>query len=162
MAGRKVGQKVVNWVKITDVLSAEAKVPVLALKGRFEARQARLSAYPDQLQPIDWSYYKDSIKRPGLVEDFEKQYAALKVPYPPDTFSKELTEKFERAEKMSLDAIKESKETLERLTKELETIKAQKPIEEMTVDEYLADKPELKKKIDEDTYNYNWYLPKNY
>ncbi|XP_003389325.1 PREDICTED: ATP synthase subunit d, mitochondrial-like [Amphimedon queenslandica] len=160
MAGRKIGQKVVDWAKITDVVSAETKVPILALKGRFEARQARLNSYPDHLQPIDWSHYKDAIKKPGLVDDFQKQYSALKVPYPPDTFSEELTKKLERIEKRSLEAIKNAKETSEQLTKELEAIKAQKPLEEMTVDEYLADKPELKKKIDEDTYNYNWYLPK--
>lgn len=34
--------------------------------------------------------YKKQIPLPGLVDEFEKQYNALKVPYPPDTVSSQL------------------------------------------------------------------------
>ena len=31
----------------------------------------------------------------------------------------------------------------------------------LQLDEYLAERPELKKKIEEDTKNQNWYLPRD-
>jgi hypothetical protein len=38
----------------------------------------------------------------------------------------------------------------------LAALAAEKPLEEITVDEYLADKPELKAKIDEEIKNHNY------
>lgn len=42
-------------------------------------------AYPEQPPAIDWAYYKARVPVAGMVDDFQKQYSALKVPYPPDT-----------------------------------------------------------------------------
>ena len=41
-------------------------------------------ANPEEPPKIDWSYYKANVANKTLVEQFEKQYAALKLPYPDD------------------------------------------------------------------------------
>lgn len=46
--------------------------------------------YPEEPPKINWALYKKTIPIPGLVDDFEKQYNAFKVPYPPDTVSSQL------------------------------------------------------------------------
>lgn len=46
--------------------------------------------YPEQPPKINWALYKKSIPTPALVDEFEKQYNALKIPYPPDTLSGQL------------------------------------------------------------------------
>lgn len=50
----------------------------------------RVLAYPEQPPAIDWAYYKSRVPVAGMVDDFQKQYSALKVPYPPDTVKPQL------------------------------------------------------------------------
>jgi F-type H+-transporting ATPase subunit d len=42
-------------------------------------------ANPEAAPKIDWSYYKSRVAVPGMVDNFQKQYEALKIPYPADT-----------------------------------------------------------------------------
>lgn len=43
-----------------------------------------MEQYPESVPAIDWAKYKQAI--PGnLVDNFQKEYESLKVPYPPDT-----------------------------------------------------------------------------
>ena len=39
---------------------------------------------PEQPEPIDWSHYRKHITTPGLVDNFQKQFESLTVPYPKD------------------------------------------------------------------------------
>lgn len=47
-------------------------------------------AYPEKPPAIDWSYYKGKVPVAGMVDEFQKQYSALNIPYPPDTRKGEL------------------------------------------------------------------------
>ena len=44
-------------------------------------------ANPEAPPAIDWAFYKQRIAVPGLVDSFQKQYEALKVPYPENKVS---------------------------------------------------------------------------
>lgn len=44
-------------------------------------------ASPAEPLKIDWATYKSKITVPGLVENFEKSYSAVKIPYPEDKYS---------------------------------------------------------------------------
>lgn len=44
-------------------------------------------ASPAEAPKIDWSAYKSKVAVSGLVDSFEKQYNAIKVPYPEDKYS---------------------------------------------------------------------------
>lgn len=159
MAGRRVGQKVIDWAKMGDVVPSEAKERFLAFKGRYEATLARVNSYPDKLQPIDWSYYTDRVSKPGLVEEFQKKYSSFSMPYPEDKTSAELAENEKEIEKLSLETIKNAKEEAVALKEVLKTINAQKSFEDMTVDEYLDNKPALRAQMEKDIENYKWYVP---
>jgi len=46
-----------------------------------------LKSYPEAPKAIDWAYYNQNIIKPNMVEDFQKKYGALSIPYPKDTKS---------------------------------------------------------------------------
>lgn len=45
---------------------------------------------PDQPHKIDWAYYKKHVPAAGMVDKFQKEYEALKVPYPPDNYTAQI------------------------------------------------------------------------
>lgn len=51
-----------------------------------------MMAYPENPPKIDWAYYKNKIPIAGLVENFQKQYDALKIPFPQDTVSSQIND----------------------------------------------------------------------
>lgn len=48
---------------------------------------SRVLAQPEKAPAIDWAYYKQRVPVAGMVDEFQKQYTALNIPYPPDTVS---------------------------------------------------------------------------
>lgn len=44
-------------------------------------------ASPAEPLKIDWAAYKNKVAVPGLVDNFEKLYSAIKIPYPEDKYS---------------------------------------------------------------------------
>lgn len=44
-------------------------------------------AAPAEPLKIDWAAYRNKIAVPGLVDNFEKAYNAVKVPYPEDKYT---------------------------------------------------------------------------
>lgn len=50
----------------------------------------RVLSQPEQPPAIDWAHYKSKVPVAGMVDDFQKQYGALKIPYPPDTVKPQL------------------------------------------------------------------------
>lgn len=79
----------------------------------FTSVYFRVLAYPEQPPAIDWSFYKAKVPVAGMVDDFQKQYSALKVPYPPDTVKPQL-DAYEQEIKSSITQFKsESNERIE-------------------------------------------------
>lgn len=56
----------------------------------------RMLASPAEPLKIDWASYKKTVAVPGLVDTFEKAYAAVKIPYPEDKYTT-LIDKNEKA-----------------------------------------------------------------
>lgn len=42
---------------------------------------------PETAPAIDWSYYKKHISAGSMVDQFQKEYESLKIPYPADTYT---------------------------------------------------------------------------
>lgn len=44
-------------------------------------------ASPAEPLKIDWAAYKNKIAVPGMVDNFEKSYNAVQIPYPEDKYT---------------------------------------------------------------------------
>lgn len=47
-------------------------------------------ANPEKPPAIDWTFYKERVPVAGMVDNFQKQYGALSIPFPPDTISSQI------------------------------------------------------------------------
>merc|ERR1712008_176971 len=81
MAARRVTLTSVDWAKF-----AVAQKPAFnALKNKTDAHIRKVASLPESLPKIDFENYKAKIAVAGMVDDFQKKYDALKIPYPQDT-----------------------------------------------------------------------------
>lgn len=158
MSGRKAGQKAFDWIKISSRVPQEARASFNSFRSRHEVNKANLAAYPEKPEPINWGYYRKTITVSGLVDKFEKAFSGVSIPYPKDSGSAEIESKKKEIEAQVAVAIADAKKKITELQKELNTVNAEKPYEDMTIDEYLSDKPTLRKQIEDDTRNHVWYL----
>ena len=62
----------------------------------------RVLAQPESMPALDWAYYSSRVAAPGLVEQFQKQMAALKIPYPEDKVSNQIDAQAKEAVSMGL------------------------------------------------------------
>merc|ERR1712180_89129 len=153
---RRVGQKAVDWISLGSRIPAAAKGEFAAFRSRHESIKSSLQSLPEKPAPVNWDYYTANVANQALVARFQEAYAAVSVPVPVDTESEAIAAQEQEIEAEVLAAIENSKAKVAELEGELATIKAMKPFEEMTIEEYLADKPELKKEIDDEIAAHNW------
>jgi len=156
MAARKAGQVVFDWIALSTKIPSVARAEFNGLRNRYENLRTNMESLPEKAHDIDWYYYSKTISKAGLVDSFRKQYESLKVPYPKDTESANI-EAHKQAMEVEIKAeIAQAKQRAVELEGELNKLKAEKSYEDMTIDEYLADKPELKAYIEDDIKNQRW------
>lgn len=49
-----------------------------------------MMANPEQPPAIDWAFYKSKVPVAGMVDEFQKQYSSLSVPYPANPLTGQL------------------------------------------------------------------------
>ena len=154
MAAKTVGKRVFDWSRILARVPSEARADYLSLRAKYENLQTQNTNFAEKPTVIDWSFYQSNVSKSVLVADFKKQYDQLKIPFPKDTESGKIEQKKVEMEKEAIRLLEESKVRTEDLKTEVVRIHNLKPIEDMTVEEYLADKPELERQIDWEWENY--------
>ena len=87
MAAKRVTTSAVNWGELANKVPAAQKPVLNAFKSKHNGYLQAVSVLPDSLPKIDFDSYKGRITVPGMVEDFQKKYEGLAIPYPADTMS---------------------------------------------------------------------------
>merc|ERR1712098_219317 len=83
MAAR-VATSSVDFVALATKIPSKQRNALMALKGKVEGHQRKVNSLPASLPAIDFSVYQSKITVAGMVDNFEKSYAALSIPYPAD------------------------------------------------------------------------------
>ena len=87
MAAKQVTTSTVNWDELANKVPVAQKPVLNAFKSKHNGYLQAVSVLPDSLPKIDFDSYKGRITVPGMVEDFQKKYESLAIPYPQDTMS---------------------------------------------------------------------------
>ncbi|CAH1959817.1 unnamed protein product [Acanthoscelides obtectus] len=90
MAAKRIAQSSINWAALSERVPEHQRSSFLAFKAKSDNYLRRVLANPEKPPAIDWSFYKQKVPVAGMVEEFQKQYSALNIPYPPDTVQSQL------------------------------------------------------------------------
>eukprot|EP00052_Salpingoeca_macrocollata_P013769 m.107553 g.107553 ORF g.107553 m.107553 type:complete len:158 (-) comp19050_c3_seq2:32-505(-) len=156
MAGRQVGKKVFDWAALSARLPLSSRGELAALRTQYTALRTNLEKYPEEVKPIDWNHYKTVIKSPGLVDEMQKAYESIKIEYPPDNFSKLISENEKETKTKVEGLLKDIESQIAGLKAQLAAVQAEKPVEDTTVAEVLREKPEWSKEIDQEIKENKW------
>ncbi|CAG9794084.1 unnamed protein product [Diatraea saccharalis] len=140
---KRLSQSSINWSALAERVPPEQKGLLAAFKVRSDGYLRRVLANPPEPPKINWSLYKQSVPIPGMVDNFQKQYEALKIPYPVDTQTSLVEAQWAEVKK-AIDAfVAESNANIAKFEKEISATKALLPYDQMTMEDYRDAYPEL-------------------
>merc|ERR1711981_573707 len=144
MAARRVTSTAVDWVKFADKIPAAQQTAFAAFKNKHSEYLKAVSALPEAAPKIDFAAYANKIAVSGLVEEFQKKYESLEIPYPKEsltaTFDQLGAQKKVEYEKF----VAASKANIEAHKVDMAKWEAMLPVEQMTCEEstyYIPDHP---------------------
>uniref|UniRef100_A0A1B6DLU4 ATP synthase subunit d, mitochondrial n=1 Tax=Clastoptera arizonana TaxID=38151 RepID=A0A1B6DLU4_9HEMI len=143
MAAKRFIQSKINWAEIAERVPEQQKPQYIAFKAKSDNYLRRVMAYPENPPKIDWTIYKNKIPIAGLVENFQKQYDSLKIPYPQDTTVSQLDALEKELNADVKKFISESNVRIEEYSKELTRLLSLLPFEQMTMEDYRDAYPDL-------------------
>ncbi|NXA35998.1 ATP5H synthase, partial [Eudromia elegans] len=152
MAGRRAALKAIDWAAFSERVPSSQRAMFNALKTRSDALSARLASLPEKPPAIDWAYYKATVAKAGMVDDFQKKFSALKVPEPVDTQTAKVDAQEKEAAKSSAEYVEASKARIAQYEQELRKLRSMIPFEQMTFDDLHEAFPETR--LDKEKYPY--------
>jgi len=135
MAARRIASSAVNWTALAERVPDNQRQFFIALKAKSDSYLRRVLANPEAPPKIDFSAYKAKIALPGLVESFQKQYDAIKVPYPADKLTPEVDTQEKQAEQEIKAFIAQSQTRIQQHQAEIAKWDDVLPFEEMTLED---------------------------
>ncbi|XP_012256966.2 ATP synthase subunit d, mitochondrial [Athalia rosae] len=140
---RRIAGPTINWAAIAERVHELERPSYLAFKARSDQYLRRMQANPESFPKLDWAYYKKNVAVAGMVDKFQKEFDALKIPYPEDKY----TSAVDNQEKEALAEVKqfiaESNKRIESYQEELAKIKNLLPYEQMTMEDFHDAHPDL-------------------
>lgn len=143
MAAKRISQSSINWASIGERVPPAQKDKFLAFKSRSDKYLRALLANPEQSPKIDWSVYKNKIPNAALVETFQKQYEALKVPYPVDNLSAEVDKLRSQVTSEIAKFKNESQARIATSKAEIDRVQGLLPYNQMTLEDFRDAHPDL-------------------
>ncbi|XP_055907290.1 ATP synthase subunit d, mitochondrial [Eupeodes corollae] len=139
---KRLAQSSINWAALAERVPPNQKANFQSFKTKSDVYMRAVMANPENPPKIDWAQYKAIIPIPGLVDKFQKQYEALKIPYPADNVTAQV-EAQAKETKAEIESFKKaSNERIAKFQKDIEHLKSLLPYDQMTMEDYRDAFPE--------------------
>ncbi|XP_063077129.1 ATP synthase subunit d, mitochondrial [Engraulis encrasicolus] len=152
MAGRRVALKAIDWMAFAERVPPNQRAMFNNLKTRSDAIAGKLAALPETPAPINWAHYKSAVAKAGMVDEFEKKFAALSIPAPTDTETAKIDAQEQEANKHAVDYVAASKARIVQYEAELAKFQNMIPFDQMTIEDLNDTFPETK--LDKEKHPY--------
>ncbi|ENN73621.1 ATP synthase subunit d, mitochondrial [Dendroctonus ponderosae] len=142
MAAKRITQSSVNWAAISERVPEHQRVQFLTFKSKSEGYLRRVLAQPEKPPAINWDLYKQKVPIAGMVDEFQKKYSALSIPFPPDTVSGQLNAQ-EKEIQADIEKFKtESNARIAQYKQQLAHINSLLPYDQMTMEDFYDAYPD--------------------
>ncbi|KAK0161760.1 hypothetical protein PV327_008176 [Microctonus hyperodae] len=141
MAARRA-IKSINWSGIAERMAEEDKAIFSAFRTKSDGYLRRMQENPESAPAIDWAYYKKHINIAGMIDQFQKEYESLKIPYPADTYTSTIENQEKEMHEYVQKFIEESNERIKSSQAEIKRIESLLPFNEMTMEDYAEAYPD--------------------
>ncbi|CAL1280175.1 unnamed protein product [Larinioides sclopetarius] len=84
MASKRFVRSAIDWAAFTQRVPPSEKLKFQAFKAKVDGYTKKLMSYPEKCPSIDFQMYRSRLPNPAMVDEFEKQFNAVKIPYPAD------------------------------------------------------------------------------
>lgn len=160
---RRIAQSSINWAAIAERVPPNQKTNFIAFKSKSDKYLRRwvrnwlsnnfpplirdscgfsVVVNPETPPKIDWAAYKKTVPVAGMVDNFQKQYEALKVPYPADTITSQVDQQKQSVQKEIEQFVSSSKSRISEHEKAIAHLKSLLPYNQMTMEDYRDAFPE--------------------
>ncbi|XP_063623596.1 ATP synthase subunit d, mitochondrial [Cydia splendana] len=133
---KRIAQSNISWASLAERVPAEQRTNLAAFKIKSDGYLRRVLANPPEPPKINWALYKQTVPIPGMVDNFQKQYDALKIPYPADTLTAKVDAQWAEVKKAVDAFVAASNSNISNYQKEINETKALLPYDQMTMEDY--------------------------
>ncbi|XP_061714703.1 ATP synthase subunit d, mitochondrial [Cydia pomonella] len=133
---KRIAQSNISWAALAERVPAEQRTNLAAFKIKSDGYLRRVLANPPEPPKINWALYKQTVPIPGMVDNFQKQYEALKIPYPADTLTAKVDAQWAEVKKAVDAFVAASNANIANYQKEINETKALLPYDQMTMEDY--------------------------
>uniref|UniRef100_A0A646QE72 ATP synthase subunit d, mitochondrial n=1 Tax=Hemiscolopendra marginata TaxID=943146 RepID=A0A646QE72_9MYRI len=143
MAAKRIAASSINWIAFAESVPENQKLLFQAFKSKSDKYLNKALSLPENPPKIDWAAYRKSIATAGIVDKFEKEYSAFKVPFPKENVMSQIDDQERAQQKMVEDFIQQSQEQIAKHKVELQRWVDMMPIEHMTMDDFKDNFPDI-------------------
>merc|ERR1712070_1236700 len=112
-----------DWAALSSkITSDQGKAELNALRATYSEITKAVDSAPATTHTIDWAKWSQTIKTPGIVDEFNAAHAKLSVPAMEDTFTADVEAKFGEAIKSAEVAAASSEARIKELEAELDLL----------------------------------------
>lgn len=140
---KRIASSSVNWSAIAERVHPQQRLNFNNFKVKSDKYLRSVLVNPEVAPKLDWAFYKSRVAIPGLVDTFQKNYEALKVPYPTDTLTASVESQSKQV-KSEIESFKSASQArIVAHQKSIDHLKSLLPFDQMTMEDYRDAYPEL-------------------
>ncbi|ORX43996.1 mitochondrial ATP synthase [Hesseltinella vesiculosa] len=133
-----------DWSKLTVSVPQETAASLQAFRKRNEEVKRVLNELKSQPTTVDFAHYRSTLKNQAIIDRAEKAVSGFKpVAYNLDAQLKAIDQFEAKAVQKAQTTVQKIDAELKDLQVTLDNIQNSRPIEQLTVDDIIAAKPEL-------------------
>merc|ERR1712109_293220 len=147
MAAQRISASSVNWEEFARKIPAAQKASFQAFKQKSDGFVRAVNALPEAAPKIDFDAYRSRIAVPGMVDDFQKKYEALQIPYPKDNATAALDAQLVAKKAEYTKFVAESDAKIAEIQTELDKWEKMRPFTDMCFEELARQAPQVMGKL---------------
>ncbi|XP_054722392.1 ATP synthase subunit d, mitochondrial-like [Uloborus diversus] len=92
MAAKRFLKSSIDWAAFIERVPASEKAKFQLFKAKVDGYAKRVMSNPEKPPAIDFEAYRSRLPNRAMVDEFEKQYKSIKVPFPADNLTAQVDE----------------------------------------------------------------------